>query len=127
MKRFWAKVIKNKNGCWEWKNATDTSGYGLFWKNGKHHKAHRISWELHNGKIPKGLLVLHTCDNPLCVNPNHLWLGTNQDNQNDMYAKNRGKKATGEKHGCAKLTWEVVRIIRKLYKRPEITQTILEK
>lgn len=74
-------------------------------------------WKVSNGSIPKGLLVLHQCDNPTCVNPKHLFLGTHQDNTNDMYSKERGpcNPAKGEKHWQAKLTNSQVLKIRRLY------------
>lgn len=81
--RFWAKVIKTGE-CWEWQGP-DQRGYGIFgWK-----RAHRVSWELHHGPIPPGQHVLHQCDNPPCVNPEHLWLGTPRDNASDRGAKGR--------------------------------------
>lgn len=76
--------------------------------------APRFSWELHNGPIPDGLYVLHRCDNPPCVNPKHLFLGTADDNSKDMISKDR--QAKGEDHGQAVLTEDKVRLIRKLYR-----------
>jgi len=88
--RFWPKVYKTL-GCWIW-NAGKTSrdlsrGYGIFWLNGRKVLSHRVSWEIHNGPIPKGMNVLHDCDNPPCVNPEHLWLGTHSDNIQDAADK----------------------------------------
>jgi hypothetical protein len=81
------KVIPESNsGCWIWIGATNGRGYGNF---KRHAKAHRVSWELYYGKIPNGLCVLHKCDVKLCVNPNHLWLGTYKDNNYDMHLKHR--------------------------------------
>lgn len=89
--RFLAKVgIGSLDECWEWTAARHPSGYGTFYFNGKWSRAHRTAWELANGPIPEGLLVLHRCDNPPCVNPRHLWLGTDADNTRDMIAKGRG-------------------------------------
>jgi len=92
--RFWNKVDRtsNPNCCWEWTANKLKQRYGRFSIGKKHILAHRFSYELHYGKIPDGLDVLHTCDNPPCVNPNHLYLGTQQDNANDMVAKNRQAK-----------------------------------
>jgi hypothetical protein len=77
--------------CWNWKGST-TRGYGTFKPTGsKIAYAHRYMWELLNGPIPEGLLVCHRCDNPTCVNPDHLFLGTKKDNVVDMYSKGRGR------------------------------------
>ena len=119
--RFWSKVNKNKKGCWEWQGYKQR--YGKLGINHKVILAHRYSWELHKGKIPKGLCVLHKCDNPPCVNPKHLFLGTLKDNMQDMIKKGRANHPgmKGEQHPNAKITTEVVMIIRKLYKRPDLT------
>lgn len=93
--RFWDKVVPmmDDRGCWEWSAATfpKPRHYGCFHIRGKRgmQKAHRISWEIHNGQIPEGLCVLHRCDNPSCVNPGHLFLGTQGDNIRDMHKKRR--------------------------------------
>jgi hypothetical protein len=85
--RFWSRVTKG-DGCWEWSGARDRGGYGHF--NGAHgNRAHRFSWILANGPIPAGMLICHRCDNPPCVNPDHLFLGTVLDNHRDMDAKGR--------------------------------------
>lgn len=94
--RFWARVRKTES-CWVWKGATcGPSGYGRIarGRRGEFHKknsalVHRLSWELHNGPIPEGLLVLHRCDNPPCIRPDHLFLGTAKDNSDDKCAKGR--------------------------------------
>ena len=110
--RFWAKVQKlpEDNGCWIWLAGEDKNGYGKF----SHTRAHRYSWELQHGPIQSTLAcVCHTCDNPRCVNPSHLFLGENKDNTQDRNQK--GRQAKGIKSGSAKLTDEKVKEIRKLY------------
>lgn len=102
--RFWLKVDRsNPDGCWLWIAAVDGKGYGLLAektpgsKRVRVHKAHRYSWELVHGPIFGGLFVLHRCDTPECVNPDHLFLGTHADNMRDMVAKGRWKG--GRKRG----------------------------
>ncbi len=75
--------------CWIWNSSLNDNGYGQIHNRGKTLKAHKVSYELYKGIIPKGMCVCHTCDNRYCVNPNHLWLGTYKDNINDMFKKNR--------------------------------------
>lgn len=87
MKIFWDKVNKTSD-CWNWTGATNKwkrglGGYGIIGIDGKNIKSHRFSWELHNGPIPKGKFVLHKCNNRLCVNPDHLYLGTQRNNMMD--------------------------------------------
>lgn len=85
--RFW-KYVEKQEGCWIWK-ACKHNGYGTFKVNGTQMFAHRYSYELHKGSIPEGMFVCHTCDNPECTNPNHLFLGTPWDNVQDMLQKGR--------------------------------------
>lgn len=86
--RFWSKVNRTDT-CWLWTAGKNNHGYGTFKLNDKPRKAHRIAYELSVGPIPHGLNVLHHCDNPPCVNPNHLFIGTQEDNVRDMTFKSR--------------------------------------
>ena len=122
VRRFVTYIRINKiTCCWEWSGYLDKKwGYGNFKTyNGSGRKSylpHRVSYEMfYNKQILDGLLVCHACDNPKCVNPSHLWLGTNQDNVNDMINKGRDKKAKSENNGNVKLTRESVNKIRELY------------
>lgn len=109
--RFWAKVEKKgKDECWEWTACKDYQEYGVFWLAPKNKRAHRFSWTLHCGKIPDGLCVCHHCDNPSCVNPAHLFVGTTVDNTQDSVQK--GRRQQGEAHANSKLTEEMVLQIR---------------
>lgn len=97
--------------CHVWQRAADKDGYGLFTPHGKPiRRAHRFAWERANGPVPKGLFVLHKCDNPSCVNPAHLFVGTNEQNMQDMVDKRRA--VHGEEHPKTTLTVEQVREIR---------------
>jgi hypothetical protein len=88
--RFWRRVDKtNESGCWPWTGSKDRAGYGHFVADGKSHGAHRYVYQRTNGPIPAGMFIMHTCDNPPCVNPAHLRLGTPRDNTADMIAKGR--------------------------------------
>jgi len=121
--RFWEKVKKSK-GCWIWTGSCNMKGYGHIGEGGiggRTLAAHRVAYELTYGSIPTGRFVLHHCDNPSCVNPKHLFLGTQRDNVIDMTKKGhkRYKAHIGEDNGRAKLTWNKVRNIRKRYKAGE--------
>jgi len=121
--RFWEKVEKTDT-CWNWIGAIDSVGYGSLTINGRTYRSHRLSYLLNKGKIPNGLCVLHTCDNRRCVNPNHLFLGTNKDNMIDKHKKSRANTPKGEKQGHAKLTKEKVIEIRNLYKAGKSTREL---
>jgi hypothetical protein len=86
--RFWSRV-KKSSGCWLWQGSRTEDGYGRLWGVDREARAHRLSYELHVGEIPAGLRVLHRCDTPACVRPDHLFLGTDADNIADMHAKGR--------------------------------------
>ncbi|MFA6204330.1 MAG: HNH endonuclease signature motif containing protein [Gallionella sp.] len=87
--RFW-KFVEKTDHCWTWNGHTDRDGYGLF-KTPKVKRAHRVAWELEHGPIPDGKIICHTCDNPSCVRPDHLWLGSFKENAADMIQKGRGR------------------------------------
>lgn len=89
---FWSYVDKTApNGCWKWLGSWSGEDYGIFGVNGKLKRVHRISWILVNGAIPDGLDILHKCDNRRCLNPDHLFIGTHQDNMTDKSEKYRAK------------------------------------
>lgn len=108
---FWTRVNKG-NFCWLWNGTKDTDGYGRIRHKGVTTGAHRVSWEIHNGPIPFGLLVLHRCDIRSCVNPKHLFVGNQKQNVLDMFSKGRQADNSGEANPKAKLTWGQVRKIR---------------
>jgi hypothetical protein len=127
--RFWGKVDRSggADACWGWIGAKHGGGYGLI-RCGKLCRAHRVSWEMEYGPVPEGLHVLHRCDNPPCVNPAHLFLGTHQDNMDDRTAKDRNPRgdqhpykadpsraARGERIGRSKMTRELVSWARKTF------------
>jgi len=120
--RFWQRVRKGPD-CWEWiKPPSRMEKYPRIKRNGEQVSAHRVSWELSFGAVTEGLCVLHRCDNVRCVRPDHLFLGTFQDNTDDMFTKGRANKAKGEKHGRAKITEEDARQILAWAKDGELTQ-----
>lgn len=108
-----------ETGCLLWQGGMAGPGYGTLYHKGRHRYAHRLAWELTFGPIPAGMHVLHKCDRPLCVNPDHLFLGTHQENMADRERKRRS--ARGERHGRAKLSKRQVRAIRREYAAGGVT------
>ncbi len=116
--QFWGHVNVS-DGCWEWSGSVDSKGYGRIRGAGsrRHIKAHRVAWFIRHGEDPGEMCVLHRCDNPPCVNPAHLFLGTVLDNTHDMLRKGRDRFVSrpGELNPCAKLTEDEVRgVIRQI-------------
>lgn len=118
--RFWNSTDKSggSDACWECCLGKDKDGYAHIVIEGKRTIAHRYSWQLHNGYIPAGMWVLHSCDNPPCVNPKHLFLGTCQDNIDDKMTKGRHKGPRGESNRGSKLSKTQVirvRLLRRIF------------
>lgn len=139
--RFWEKVQKT-DGCWLWTGAGSKSelGYGLFYFNGRYMGAHRASWIMRHGEIPDDLFVCHHCDNPTCIRPAHLFLGTQKENLADRESKGRTLKgkdhwahqkperlARGSFHGNTRLTESVVREMRQKYADKKASQNELSR
>lgn len=112
--RFWEKVEKRSpEDCWEWTHCRTKFGYGRIANgDGKVVTTHRVSWQIHNGPIPEKMWVLHKCDNPPCVNPDHLFLGTGKENNLDCETKGRARRLHGTDNGNCKYSDEIIEIVR---------------
>jgi hypothetical protein len=113
LERFWSRVHKTSS-CWNWTGPFNTRGYGVTNRSRKFILAHRLSWLIEHGTDPGDLCVLHHCDNPSCVRPDHLFLGDRQDNANDMLSKGREGHPIGETNPNVKLRDDQVDEIRRL-------------
>lgn len=122
---------KKINGCWEWQGKLSKDGYGSFQKSidgiKTEVRAHRKSYEIFKGEIPKGMQVCHTCDNPSCCNPEHLWLGTSRENTQDSFKKNRRPTTKKRADAAGKLKEEQVIEMRELYKQGVSQKELQEK
>jgi hypothetical protein len=129
MDRLW-KNTDRSTGCWIWLGLKSQKGYGSISYQGKGVRTHRLAWQLTNGQIPPGMMVCHSCDNPSCINPDHLFLGTNSDNQKDRVSKgrkNRGEFKKGESHWCSKLTRAQVDEMRRIRQTTGLSESKLAK
>lgn len=132
--RFFAKINKDgptmpnmESECWEWKGVRNPKGYGIARAAGGARLAHRVAYQIESGPIPEGLHCLHKCDNSGCVNPAHLWLGTNAQNHADKERKGRGHQAFGEAAGKAKLTERNVMEMRVRFSLGETCNSLAKK
>lgn len=129
VERFWSRVDRtdDENDCWLWKGGRSGDRYGYFFIHPRNQLAHRVAWTFTNGVIPAGMNVCHKCDHVLCVNPKHLFLGTQQDNVHDMHSKGRARKVCGEAHTKTRLTEVQVREIFALYSEGIPIQSLIDR
>lgn len=125
--RFWSKVDQSggPGACWLWTTGCFSGGYGAFTVRRKVKKSHRVSWELTNGPIADGMFICHHCDNPRCVNPSHLFLGTPADNMHDRDKKGRACRTPGSERWSSKLTEADILDIRARYVPRKVTLAFL--
>lgn len=119
-------IPEPNSGCWLWERSTSKAGYGNLRHEGKVISAHRASYVAHVEPIPTGMHVLHRCDTPCCVNPDHLFIGTHEDNMSDMASKGRAYAAQGEEHPQAKLSSHDVEVIQARRAAGERLQSIAD-
>ena len=134
--RFWGKIkVDPKTDCWNWIGTKDPDGYGKMYYLGNHWRSHRVSYSIYKGKINRGLCVLHRCDNPSCINPNHLFVGTPGDNNHDRAMKKRSRNQNGILNNRVKLSVDNVIYIKnhrekkqlELAKLFNVSQTCISK
>ena len=126
MDRFWEKVEKTDT-CWNWIAGDDGKGYGRFGLDGVTVQAHRLSWQFIKGEIPAGMNVNHHCDNPSCVNPDHLYIGSQKQNIHDMIRRGRRYQpnVSGERNGRSKLTQRDADDIRDWFEQGNVSKAFL--
>lgn len=120
---FW-RYVEKTDDCWVWRGHRSPDGYGQVTYNGRIRRAHRVAWELEHGSVPDDLCVCHACDNPLCVNTSHLWVGTHAANARDRAQKGRSADRRGERSPAAVLTKDDVKEIRRRRSRGETYRSI---
>lgn len=125
IERFWSKIkFGDLNECWEWQANRSAKGYGKFKVDGEKKLAHRFLFIQLNGAMPSNILACHSCDNPTCCNPNHLFAGTYKDNIQDMIRKGRGTYRSGSQHPLAKLKEIDIPVIRERLRNGELKSSI---
>lgn len=124
--RMMGRLDRTESGCWEYTARRDPDGYGMVGSgvSGRSVRTHRLAYTVLKGPVPDGMMVCHTCDNPPCCNPEHLFLGTAKDNIGDCWAKNRASDRSGSNNGASKLTTEQVSDIHARYKAKETMTSI---
>jgi len=123
--RLLSRIEKQDSGCWKWIGTKNKKGYGMMVYKGRIHASHRVSWQEFYGEIPEGMLICHKCDNPSCVNPDHLFVGSNQDNMDDMKQKGRASKSKDKQKSRRKISREKELEIIERYKTSNVTQKSL--
>ena len=124
--RILSNVFYSPDGCWYWTGPINNNSYGRIYVSGRREFTHRLSYKIFNGEI-NGSLVCHTCDNKLCVNPDHLFLGNHSINALDMHAKGKSNKPIGERIGIAKLNINKVIEIRNMFHENMASKTNIAK